>query len=50
MNPSEPEVRIGFITAPDAETAPLEEALRRAGASAIYRPTPCPGVRVERKP
>jgi galactokinase/mevalonate kinase-like predicted kinase len=34
---------------PHPETQALHEALRRAGASAIYRPSPCPGVRVERK-
>jgi galactokinase/mevalonate kinase-like predicted kinase len=29
---------------PGADTAPLEKALRAAGASAFFRPRPCPGV------
>jgi mevalonate kinase len=29
---------------PGADTAPLEKALRAAGAAAFFRPRPCPGV------
>ena len=32
---------------PFADAAPLEAALRRAGAAALYRPRPEPGVRIE---
>ena len=32
---------------PFADAAPLEEALRRAGAAALYRPERVPGVRLE---
>jgi galactokinase/mevalonate kinase-like predicted kinase len=31
---------------PDRDAAPLEAALGRAGATALYRPVPCPGVTV----
>ncbi len=33
---------------PAAETAPLDFALRAAGAAALYRPEPAPGVTLER--
>jgi galactokinase/mevalonate kinase-like predicted kinase len=33
---------------PQANTEALDAALRGAGASALFRPTPCPGVRIER--
>jgi galactokinase/mevalonate kinase-like predicted kinase len=36
---------VALWTAPDA--GPLEAALRRAGAAALYRPSPQPGVRLE---
>ena len=36
---------VALWTAPDAR--PLEDALRRAGAAALYRPVPVPGVRRE---
>ena len=32
---------------PDPDPRPLEDALRRAGAAALYRPEPADGVRVE---
>ncbi len=32
---------------PDADAAPLEAALRRAGAAAFFRPAPVPGVTLE---
>ena len=31
---------------PDADPAPLEAALRQAGAAALHRPAPCEGVRL----
>ncbi len=33
---------------PHPDAAPLETALRGAGATALYRPSPCPGVAVAR--
>jgi len=39
---------VALWTEPDP--GPLERALRRAGATALYRPEPCPGVRLERRP
>lgn len=35
---------------PDPDPAPLEGALRAAGAAALYRPAPLPGVRLEESP
>jgi len=32
---------------PDTDLAPLEAALREAGAAALHRPAPCAGVRLE---
>jgi mevalonate kinase len=32
---------------PGGDAAPLERALRAAGAAALYRPAPLPGVRLE---
>jgi mevalonate kinase len=34
---------------PEPDTAPLEEALRGAGASAIYRPEVAPGVTIQQQ-
>jgi galactokinase/mevalonate kinase-like predicted kinase len=35
---------------PDPDPAPLERALRAAGAASLYRPAPVPGVRLEETP
>lgn len=35
---------------PDPDPAPLERALRAAGAASLYRPAPVPGVRLEEAP
>jgi galactokinase/mevalonate kinase-like predicted kinase len=35
---------------PDPDAAPLERALRAAGAASLHRPAPAPGVRLEETP